>query len=87
MIKKAASHRFPARVYVCVCLPVRFHFASSSHSTVSYLSGFLFFFLSALPFWGWGVGVSLHECVLYLSQLLALSLCLFKKEGKRGGNG
>lgn len=52
MIKKAASRRLPAHVYVC--LLVRSYFVSSSLSTVSYLSGFPFF-LSALPFW---VGVS-----------------------------
>lgn len=76
---KAASRCFPTRVYVC--LPVRSYFVSSPHSTVSYLSGFPFF-LSALPFWA-GVSEFLSMSVLYLGWPLALSLCLFKKEGER----
>ena len=53
MIKKAAPI-VSLRACACMCLPVRFYFASSSHSTVSYLSGFLFFCLLRL----FGVGVS-----------------------------
>lgn len=85
MIKKAASHRFPARarVYVFAC-PFPFRFVLSLNSFLSI--GILIFFV-CFAFLGWDVGVSLHERVLYLGQSPALSLCLFKKEGKRGGNG